>query len=76
LAATIALLVVGSQVAGGALAEEPRSTGYPAVGDVPPRPDKPAMTVDEISKMKKDLTAVRDRQAPKGKPDQGAARKH
>jgi hypothetical protein len=25
----------------------PKSTGYPAVEDVPPRPDKPAMTADE-----------------------------
>jgi hypothetical protein len=56
----------------GARAEERKSTPYPAVGDVPPRPDKPAMSVDEISKLKNELGAARDRQAPKGKPGESA----
>ena len=43
----------------------PKTTGYPAVEEVPPRPDKPAMTADEQSKLKKELSAARDRQ-PKG----------
>ena len=51
----------------------PKSTGYPAVEDVPPRPEKPAMTADEQSKLKKDLTAARDRQAPKGKAKRDAS---
>jgi hypothetical protein len=57
-----------------ARAEEPRpkTTGYPAVQDVPPRPEKPAMTADELSKLKKELNATRDRQAPKGKSGAGA----
>jgi hypothetical protein len=59
-----------------ARAQEPgrvKSTGFPAVGDVPPRPENPAMTTDEQAKLKKELAAARDRQTPKGKPS-GAAR--
>ena len=59
----------------GARAEEPgrpKTTGYPAVEDVPPRPEKPAMTADELSKLKKELNAARDHQAPKGKSGVGA----
>jgi len=50
----------------------PKTTGYPAVEDVPPRPEKPAMTADEQLKLKKELTAARDRQAPKSKAKDGA----
>ena len=49
----------------------PKTTGYPAVEDVPPRPQKPAMTADELSKLKKELTAARDHQAPKGQAGAG-----
>lgn len=59
----------------GARAEQlgrPKTTGYPAVGDVPPRPEKPAMTADEQLKLKKELSAARDRRAPKGKASGGA----
>jgi hypothetical protein len=59
----------------GALAEEagrPKTTGYPAVEDVPPRPEKPAMTADDQLKLKKALSAARDQQAPKGKSGAGA----
>ena len=45
----------------------PKTPGYPAVEDVPPRPDKPAMTTDEQSKLKKELLAARDRQAAAAK---------
>ena len=51
----------------------PKPTGYLAVEDVAPRADKPAMTADEQSKLKKDLTAARDRQASKGKAKGDAA---
>jgi hypothetical protein len=54
-------------------AAHPNAGGYPAVGDVPSRPDKPAMTTDEMSKLKKDLGAARDRQIGKGKPSAGTA---
>jgi hypothetical protein len=46
----------------------PKTTGYPDVEDLPPRPEKPAMkTPDELAKLKKDLSATRDRQAPDAK---------
>jgi hypothetical protein len=51
----------------------PKPTAYLPVEDVPPRPEKPAMTADEQSKLKKDLTAARDRQAPKSKVKGDAA---
>lgn len=54
----------------GARAEDRKSTPYPTVGDVPPKRENSGMTNDEISKLKKDLTAARDRQVPKGKPDE------
>jgi hypothetical protein len=61
-----------------ARAEEPgrvKATGYPAVEDVPPRPEKPAMTAEEQLKLKKELGAARDRQTSKGKSSgTGAAR--
>jgi hypothetical protein len=56
------------------LTDHPKTTGgYPAVEDVPPRPDKPAMTADEQLKLKKELIAVRDQQA-KFKAKEDAAR--
>ena len=51
----------------------PKTTGYPAVHDVPPRPEKPAMTADEQLKLKNELSATRDRQAPGGKARAHAA---
>ena len=45
----------------------PKSTGYLPVEDLPPRPEKPAMTADELSKLKKELIAARDRQASKAR---------
>jgi hypothetical protein len=46
---------------------------YPNVGDVPPRPDKPAMTVDEQSKLRKELTEARERQKSQLKLKAGEA---
>ena len=43
----------------------PKATGYLSVEDLPPRPEKPAMTADALSKVKKDLITARDRQASK-----------
>jgi hypothetical protein len=77
LAASAILLSVVSLVPLSSRAEEPgrpKTTGYPAVEDVPPRPEKPAMTADELLKLKKDLSATRDRQAPGGKARGGTAR--
>jgi hypothetical protein len=52
----------------------PKSTAYLPVEDVPPRPEKPAMTADEQSKLKKDLTVARDRQASDVKARGGTTR--
>jgi hypothetical protein len=77
LAASAILLSVVSLVPLSSRAEEPgrpKTTGYPAVEDVPPRPEKPAMTADEQLKLKKELSATRDRQTAAGKARGGAAR--
>ena len=74
LAASAMLLSIVSLGPLGARAEEPgrpKTTGYPAVEDVPPRPEKPAMTADELSKLKRELSAARDRHVPKGKSSAG-----
>ena len=73
-AASAILLSVVSLGSLGALAEEPgrpKMTGYPVLEDVPPRPEKPTMTADEQLKPKKELSATRDHQAPKGKSGAG-----
>jgi hypothetical protein len=75
LAVAIAISCAFSLAAIGAWADERKSTNYPSVGDTPPRPEKPAMTTDEISKLKKDLTTAHDRQAPKGEAKQSASQK-
>jgi hypothetical protein len=51
----------------------PKTTAYPVVEDVPPGPNKPAMTADEQSKLKKALIAAREGQA-KEKAKQDALR--
>lgn len=50
-----------------------KTTGYPAVEDVPPKPDKPIMSAVEQLKLKKELIATRERQA-KFKAREDAAR--
>ena len=50
----------------------PKAPSYLAVEDLPPKPEKPAMTAEELLKLKKELTAARDHQAPKGKSGAGA----
>jgi hypothetical protein len=45
----------------------PKATGYLSVEDLPPRLEKPAMTADALSKVKKDLITARDRQASKAR---------
>jgi hypothetical protein len=75
LAASAILLSLASLGSPGALAEDKghrKTTGYLAVEDVPPRPEKPAMTADEQLRLKKELSATRDHQAPKGKSGAGA----
>jgi hypothetical protein len=52
----------------------PKTTGYPAVEDLPPKPEKPAMTGAEQLKLKKELVAARDRQAAAAKARGSATR--
>jgi hypothetical protein len=42
-------------------------SAYPNVGDVPATRDKPPITVDEQSRLKKELNDARDRQSTQGK---------
>jgi hypothetical protein len=75
LAASAILLSVVSLAPLDARAEEPgrpKTTGYPVLE--PSKPAKPAMTADEQLKLKKELSATRDRQAAGGKARGGAAR--
>jgi hypothetical protein len=52
----------------------PKTSVYLPVEDLPPEREKPAMTVDERSKLKKELIAARDRQASDGNARAGAQR--
>ncbi|MGD1074222.1 MAG: hypothetical protein ABSB15_29300 [Bryobacteraceae bacterium] len=53
----------------------PKAGAYLPVEDLPPKREMPAMTPDERSKLKNELTAARDRQAVKPvKKPEGAAR--
>jgi hypothetical protein len=51
----------------------PKTSVYLPVEDLPPKREKPAMTADERSKLKKELIAARDRQPSDGKARGGAA---
>jgi hypothetical protein len=46
----------------------PKTSVYLPVEDLPPTREKPAMTADERSKLKKELIAARDRQAARPQP--------
>jgi hypothetical protein len=50
----------------------PNTSAYPAVEDLPPKREKPAMTADERAKLQKELIGARDRQAPRAKAKAGA----
>src|SRR3979490_939652 len=52
----------------------PKTSVYLPVEDLPPKREKPAMTLDERLKLQKELIAARDRQAPDGKVRRGGAR--
>ncbi len=72
-AALLSILSLGGCVTSApmdARAEVPRPVkrgGYLAVENVPPRSEKPAMTADQQSALKKELTAAHDRQMVRGK---------
>ena len=46
----------------------PKTSVYLPVEDLPPKPEKSAMTADERSRLKKELIAARDRQAARAQP--------
>jgi hypothetical protein len=52
----------------------PKTSVYPLVEDLPPKREKPAMTLDERLKLQKELIAARERQAPGAKARAGVAR--
>jgi hypothetical protein len=56
-----------------AQASAPPKTGvYLPIQDLPPRREMPAMTADEMSKLKKDLSVARDRQKSQVKASERA----
>jgi hypothetical protein len=61
--AGIVILVVALTVMGARAQPAPHNAiAYPDVQDTPPGSETPAMTADEIAKLKQDLSAARDRQ--------------
>src|SRR5271169_1591772 len=80
LLSTLSLSGCATSIAGSSLMDAraeapapPKTNAYPALG---PRPNHaaPAMTADELSKIKKDLNSARNRQAPDDKNKRGVAR--
>jgi hypothetical protein len=69
-----ALLLSGLVLVGGAATDVRAESAYPNVGDLPAQPDKPSpITVDQQSKLKKELNDARDRQNSQVKGGDGAA---
>jgi hypothetical protein len=58
--AAAALLLLGLSLVGGVTTDARAESAYPNVGDLPSKRDKPAITVDEQSKLKKELNDARD----------------
>ena len=72
--AAAALLLSGLVLVGDAATDVRAESAYPNVGDLPAEPDKPSpITVDEQSKLKKELNDARDRQNSQVKGGNGAA---
>jgi hypothetical protein len=68
-----ALLLSGFSLVGDVTTDARAESAYPNVGDLPPKPDRPAITVDEQSKLKKELNDARDQQNSPMKARHGAA---
>jgi len=68
------LLLSGLVLIGNAATDVRAESAYPNVGDLPAKPDKPSpITVDEQSKLKKELNDARDHQNSQVKGGDGAA---
>jgi hypothetical protein len=65
----LSLSLGGCATAGSSLMDAQAQATPPktSIYDQPPKPEKPAMTLDERQKMSKELNAARDRQAPNAK---------
>ena len=64
ISAQVAIAIVGL-LATGTRAQTPvppDAIGYPSLQGESPVPDRPAMTADDLAKLKQDLSAARDRQ--------------
>jgi hypothetical protein len=59
----LAALALGLSLSHSALAAEPSKSAYPSAFDRPPSSEQPALTKDEQSKLKNELTKARDRQS-------------
>jgi hypothetical protein len=68
-----ATMLSGLSLIGDATTDARAESAYPSVRDLPPKRDKPAMTVDEPSKFKKELNDARDRQNSQVNARDGAA---
>jgi hypothetical protein len=69
----VALLLSGLSLVGDAATDARAESAYPNVEDLPLKRDKPPITVDEQSKLKKELNDARDRQNSQVKGRDGAA---
>ena len=72
--AAAALLLSGLLLVEGAIADAHAENAYPDVENLPPKRDEPAMTVDEQSKLKKELNDARDRQTSQVKAKENPQR--
>jgi hypothetical protein len=69
-----ALFLSGLVLVGDAANDVRAESAYPNVGDLPAKPDKSSpITVDEQSKLKKELNDARDRQNSQAKDGHGVA---
>ena len=69
----LAVLALGlSLTHSGAFAAEPSKNAYPGAFDRPPANEQPALTKDEQSKLKNELTKARDRQNSQMKTKEAA----
>jgi hypothetical protein len=69
----LAVLALGLSLShSAAFAAEPSKNAYPGAFDRPPANEQPALTKDEQSKLKDDLTKARDRQNSQVKTKEAA----
>jgi hypothetical protein len=69
-----AALLSSLSLVGDATTDARAESTYPSVGDLPPKRDKPAMTIEEQLKFRKELNDARDRQNSQVKAKDGAVR--